>query len=496
MGLSEKNPADPSDGARERNRLILAIAVIAIAGLCLRIAAAQGALWLDEAWSATFAREAGDPAHILFGINHDNNHPLNTLWLAVTGWGAPPMLSRGLSILSGTAMVVVGGLIGARRGLPEAVVVAALLAISPILVIYGSEARGYVPMLLALVMSIDLVDRWLSGGASAAPARRLGMLALLGTLAHLTFVFGLGAILLRVAATLARRMPPGAAARETGRAMGRAGAAAIAVVLIMVVAAVASPSGFRVGSYTPFSAMALIDGFGEMLQYAVGATFVPGPLLIISAAVLLAASAVRASRPRISGRSLFYLVAIFGPPCALALLRVGNSGFARYYLVPATLLLLLLGETLAAGLRAGGWRRALAAVLVSVFGAGSLWLDARMIADRRADPGLAIVAMVARAPGGATVIVDSMRNTAVVEAAAASAHFPVRVTGDICAAAQFLFVDGGGQAPFPARIVRCEIGYRRVAVASPRGLSGVGWELFEPDIGIRPDSGASSGSPN
>ena len=74
------------------------IAGLAIIAFALRCAAAQGALWLDEAWSAVFARQAGTPAGVFFAINHDNNHFANTLWLQATGWGAAPVVSRGLSI--------------------------------------------------------------------------------------------------------------------------------------------------------------------------------------------------------------------------------------------------------------------------------------------------------------------------------------------------------------------------------------------------------------
>src|ERR1700710_2786551 len=94
----------------------IAVAAITLCGLALRIAAAQGALWLDEAWSAVSAHDVGTPLGVFLKINHDNNHHLNTLWLQLVGLDAPPMLQRGLSIATGTAAIWVAGLIGSRVG--------------------------------------------------------------------------------------------------------------------------------------------------------------------------------------------------------------------------------------------------------------------------------------------------------------------------------------------------------------------------------------------
>ena len=82
-----------------------ALGAITLIALMLRIAAARGGLWLDEAWSAVFAREVATPLGVFLSVNHDNNHHLNTLWLQLVGWGAPPMVQRGLSIECGAAAV-------------------------------------------------------------------------------------------------------------------------------------------------------------------------------------------------------------------------------------------------------------------------------------------------------------------------------------------------------------------------------------------------------
>ena len=72
---------------------IVVLAAMAV-GLGLRIAAARGGLWLDEAWSAVYAAQAQTPIGVFLRINHDNNHHLNSLWLQAIGLAAPPLLAR------------------------------------------------------------------------------------------------------------------------------------------------------------------------------------------------------------------------------------------------------------------------------------------------------------------------------------------------------------------------------------------------------------------
>src|SRR5512142_1486457 len=120
-----------------------AVGAIALVGLVLRVFAAQGGLWTDEAWSMIYAAKAGGPLGVFLNINHDNNHHLNSLWLQLLGLGAPPALARALSIAAGTAAIIIAGMIGRRRSVTIGLVAAALFAVSPALVTLGAEARGY-----------------------------------------------------------------------------------------------------------------------------------------------------------------------------------------------------------------------------------------------------------------------------------------------------------------------------------------------------------------
>ncbi len=444
----------------------LAIGLPTLFGLGLRIAAAQGDYWLDEAWSAVFAREAGTVGRVFFAINHDNNHFLNTLWLQSIGWGAPPMLGRALSIACGTAGIAVAGLIGARRGVGVAAVTAGVFAISPILVTYGSEARGYAPMLLALLTAIWIVDRQLFG----APVRHapiwLGVAALLGMLAHVSMLFGVAALTGWAAIEHGRRMTPGTATRATLVLMGRAVGAVIAVLLLVAMGA--SPhGGLRMGSLTPFDAPAFADALAHMAAYTIGWPFRVGPSLLFLLLLPLVARRTAALRDR----TPFHLLAILGLPLLVLLVQPDNSAFPRYYLLSAVALLLLLPDLLPIR------RRPLAIVLGAV-ALGCLLVDAQIIANRRADPGAAVDAMNERHPSGAGVMLEDARDSAVLESAAASRVY-LLLTTPSCAGARYLYVSNNGAFRLPPVALRCGAVFRPVASGDVHGLSGMAWQLYE-----------------
>src|SRR5438045_9458345 len=94
-------------GNRVRMLWWSAVAGVAVAGLILRVLAARGGLWTDEAWSMIYAEQARNAVGVFVRINHDNNHHLNTLWLQAVGSGAQPWLARLTGILTGTASSVV-----------------------------------------------------------------------------------------------------------------------------------------------------------------------------------------------------------------------------------------------------------------------------------------------------------------------------------------------------------------------------------------------------
>ncbi|MGU3391091.1 hypothetical protein [Sphingomonas sp. M1A8_2b] len=456
--------------------MALVLAAITVLGLALRIWSARGGLWVDEAWSAVMVERARTPLGIFTAINHDNNHHLNSLWMLLCGYGAAPMALRALSIASGTASIIVAAAIGARRGATEALVTALVFAVSPMMVNYGSEARGYMPMLLALMTTIWLIARWLeTPTVYSMPRGRLGALAILGLFAQLTMVFGLAALGVWVMVTLARTHSTDRAIPLTIRLFLPSAVAAFSVFAVVLGAAAASPTGMQVGDYVAFSAPKLWDALRIMVAATLGGLVVPPAAItvVLIAIVAALAFAVRTRDPK----AVLYLAAILGLPLVLTLLRVGNTGIPRYFLLSSIALLLMLASLVAKGLAS---RRPIKIVALAVLAAvtfGSVRDDLVQAALRRGDTGAAISGMAAIAPRGASVLVDHLRPIATLRVAAAEARYPLRIVSD-CPAAMFVHRDLVDDAPAAQTIERCGARYQRIVVRRRAALSGVDWALY------------------
>lgn len=450
------------------------LGALTLLGFGLRLASAQGGLWLDEAWSAVLAHDAGTPLGVFLNINHDNNHHLNSLWLQFVGLSAPPPLARALSIATGTAAIVIAGLIGRRRSPALGLVTGALFALSPILVTLGSEARGYAPMTLALLTAILLTDRWLAGDTKHSPATALALCFFLGALSQLTMVFGFCALGGWVFLALWKRSTFGEALTGTFHLLLPSALALAAVAGIVLGAAAAGGTGFQFGRYDPFDWPHYLQAIVEMLGYTLGIPPVSAWwLALVPILMVLAAGAGVA-------RSAFHWLAIIGFPVALAVLQSGNVGHPRYYLLTGLALLLLVSELLWLGWRAGGWKRWLAAATLGIFTAGSLIQDIGLIRNQRGDPGAAIRALRAHAPGGTSVILDRGTGLAILQVAAAEARYKLDILENHpCGPARFLFLDRFQGEALPAASIRCGKRYAPIAQGRAHGLSGTNWTLYE-----------------
>lgn len=464
-----------------------ALFAIALLGLALRIWSARGGLWVDEAWSAVFAARVRTPLGVFLEINHDNNHHLNTLWMQMWGFGAAPLALRSLSIATGTLTILVAGAIGARQGVVHALVAALLFAVSPILVNYGSEARGYAPMLLAAMTMIWRVARVLDDPRSRSPqtAWSLGALALLGLFSQLTMIFFIGAIAVWTVWTIARRMPIDAALGSTLRLLLPAIGACIVAIGTTIGAAALSTTGMQVGDYSGFSLAGWVTAMTTMVSSTVGLPDMRRWIVIVPVVVVACLGFHARNRRSIIGP--FAIVAIFVFPLLFPLLQIGNSGFPRYFLLTAVAILLVVADDIAGGLaeprgkhrRAGHrWCAALAMTGLGAIVVASLCEDVAQAALRRGDPGAAIAAIAVRAPHGASVMVDYLRPVAVLRVAATEARYPLVIVGD-CPARRFLQVDLSAQGPASPTMARCGRGYRRLVMRRSGHLSGVDWALYE-----------------
>ncbi|TCP97929.1 hypothetical protein C8J46_10574 [Sphingomonas sp. PP-F2F-A104-K0414] len=459
-------------------RATAALAAIILLGLALRLWSARGGLWVDEAWSAQFVAQAGSAWGIFWRINHDNNHYLNSLWILLVGPYAPPLLIRAFSILTGTLSIAVAGAIGWRRDATTGLIAALLFAVSPILVAYGAEARGYGPMLLAMLLSVLLIDRWLDSDPhrnDAPPAWALAALTLAGLLAQLTYLFALAAYAGWIVTTRSRRGSIDSAVATTARALGPSAAVFALVVAFVIAAASASTTGFQAGGYPSFTLAAFADVLAETIAYTTGFALPVATATIGVALVAIAALLWRAA----SDRRPFYLFATIAFPLVLgvALWRIGNAGFARYYLVAVVGLLLLLADSARAAIRHGGWRKGVAIVLTLLVVCASLHRDYALAAAARGDPARAIATMQSRVPLGTTVLVDTIRPIPVLDVAARSIGYPLAIR-QTCSKAAFVFIDLDPTTAPASMIARCNDRYRLVQAGRHLALSGLDWALY------------------
>jgi hypothetical protein len=449
-----------------------------LAGLMLRMAAARGGLWTDEAWSLIYARQAGDAAGVFLRINHDNNHHLYSLWLLAVGDDAPVWLIRLPAIVCGTAAILVAALVAGRKSPAVAGVTAILFAVAPLFVTFGSEARGYAPMLLAALLLILIATRAEERRAERAAPWWLALIAALGMLSHLTMAAPVALVTLWVYLDRRRALGAGQALRSTARLMGPALAATVAIAGFVFAAAAASPTGMRLGGYDPFDWTGYVGALDALAQGTIGASsLVPwiAPLVI---GVGAAATAIRA-QPWLGARGRFYAILILAVPLAVAVLHPGNSIYPRYYSCSAIGLALLVALLIGRGLSRPGAVRALATTALAAIVLASLIQDVGSIESRRGDPDRPVRLMARLAPAGARVALDLPRFEGIVSVAAERAGYRVAIV-EGCAPAEF-FLSATALASPPVRIVRCGRAMRLLASAAGTALTGDRWALYRLD---------------
>jgi hypothetical protein len=451
-----------------------AIYAIALAGLALRFVCSLGDLWFDEAWSAAQARDALTPIGVFTGINHDNNHHINSLWMQFVGFGAWPPLVRLLSILSSTASILVAARIAEPRGRITMVVTALLFAFSPMLVTMGSEARGYASMSLAMLVAILFIDRWLAGDLAYRRPTTFALCFFLGAFSQLTMIFAAVALVGWPFLVLWKRNGFKPAVIETFKTFLVPVLVLIGVLAFVLLAGKFAGTGFRFGRYDPFDFMMYLNGTTTAIGYTIGVPWKDiWPIVLVLVLLVLA--------PRWgASRIALYRLAIFAFPFMLAVLHAGNVGHARYYMPALLPLLLMLGEMIGFGLEKPDWRRIVAGIGLAVMLAGSLWCGYVLAVDQRGDPGGPVREMMARAPAGATMLLDRDTGRAAIDVAAARRKYPLKVVLGHCdAGARFLLVDRFLGEEFPNNADRCAGHFVLIAQHRMQSLSGTNWNLYE-----------------
>lgn len=359
-----------------RSRCWLAIGAILATGALLRSVASGGDLWLDEIWSLEHVRRAAGPLGVLL-IAHDNSHPLNSLYLYALGDRAPQIAYRLLALASGLAAIALAGRIGARHGTAGALLASGAIALSFPMVVYSSEARGYMPVVALAFCAFLLVE-----SLHAAPRWRTRIafwgICVGGLLSHHVFVEMLAALVAWSVVRAWRR---------------RTGAIAIAqtylvplVTLGALYAAVLSRLRVGGGPRLPLE---------TILGQTVGWTFgIPVDWIGIAGSallVLLVVSAEATTLQREGDDSWIFLVLVtLVIPLAAVVLRPPLL-YPRYFLLNTAFLLLALAAQVARRLRRGGLAARLAMVVVVVFVAGNAVRDIRFLRDGRGDLRAALV---------------------------------------------------------------------------------------------------------
>jgi 4-amino-4-deoxy-L-arabinose transferase-like glycosyltransferase len=151
---------------RESGLVVTALLLITLAGLTLRLLAAQQSLFGDELWTYPIVTEPNIGGVIDGVLLTENTPPLFYLlsWAAAMV-GEPTTWIRLPSVLFGAAAVpMIYALTNRVAGRFAGLVAAMLMALAPFAIFYGSEARAYASLLFLLPLSTFSLLSALDGG--------------------------------------------------------------------------------------------------------------------------------------------------------------------------------------------------------------------------------------------------------------------------------------------------------------------------------------------
>lgn len=346
------------------------IATICLLALALRIVCSNGPVWNDEIWSLENLLPLRHFWQVLWGISHDNNHFLNSLWLF---FAAPlndnPTWLRLPSIVSGAAVVPAMAYLGARHSKSAALFAAALTGGSYFQITYSDQARGYASATLALVVAFAALERALDqprGRARWVLAAAAG----LGFFSHLAMAPAMAALgAAGFAETLRRRRNLLESLAATTRLFWPAALAMIPT-LGFVAAGYRLQGGFTIGHLVPYAASHAIGAMAnlELVTFGLAPTStvqVAFALFVMPPLILVAIAFQALAERRIVYCAFFLLL-----PAAVLVARLPNTHMARYFFAASPFLLLLAAESLGGLWNGGGWRRtaAVAALVASLTG--------------------------------------------------------------------------------------------------------------------------------
>lgn len=366
--VPEESRPDRAAAQRSLTRVGAAIVAIVIAGAALRLACAGGPMLIDEMVSLEHVRPLHHFWEVFWGISHDNNHFLTSLWLY--WWDSRTVSAftlRAPSILIGAALIPVMAMIARRSGAAAAIAAAALTAFSYFFFNYSLEARGYAGLALAFAVAFDATERCIADPRSRA-RYVLAAASGLGALAHLTMLPAIALLALGAGAALWRRNRAIAPTIDAWLRIFVPAAAATLPTLAFLYLGALNVGSFRIGALLPFGASLAVNALATGVIDTLGLPAATPRFIVLVATslVVLGALASRAVNP---DRKFLYAAVIIGIPAMVFIVRPFNVHWPRYFLVAPLTLILLMADLFGSWWNTGGSRRvvataALAAMLV------------------------------------------------------------------------------------------------------------------------------------
>jgi uncharacterized membrane protein len=322
----------PSPGKRARVGLALWIVLAAT----LRVPSLPTEFWLDEIWSWELAGDATSAWDVLAGPrhHHDNNHKLNTLWIYALGPSAPWVWYRLPALAAGLAAVPLAWALGRRWGEAAGQFSAFWVAVSLWMVLASVEARGYglavALALLAAHVLLGYVER-----PGMAKAVGFGLAVLLGTLAHLSFLYCYGALALWSVTHFARLRPGWRA--ELGHGLRLHGLPVLGLAVLYWV----DVRHLVIGG-SP--ALPLVTILGRLVGLGVGLPAFPGmPEVALAGGLAVVAGALRQLHRAGDDRWWLFALLILLVPAGFCLVLQPPFLQERYFLLGFVFALVLLG---------------------------------------------------------------------------------------------------------------------------------------------------------
>jgi hypothetical protein len=157
-----------------------------VLGVFLRYSAIHNQLWLDEILSLKLIGQLKSPWEI-FSLLHDNNHYLNSLFLFEVGPAATADSYRLAAFVFSLLTLSLAVIASFRRGALEGLFGSILFTCSYVVILYGTEARGYSSLIFFALLSFLLLQNFFRHSAMWL-ALCFSLSSILGMLSHFSFI--------------------------------------------------------------------------------------------------------------------------------------------------------------------------------------------------------------------------------------------------------------------------------------------------------------------